>query len=434
MFKTFEEFLQTKSLNKDTFAEKSAEEKSALYAEYIKSLQSQMEEAYKLKPSNDEVDKAISKAIGEIKGFASTEEFKKLKKSMEDISEDLERVKTDGGSAEHKSLRESIKSTLIKNKEKIEAMKTDSAAKVQFVVKAPVAMTFGTNTTGNVGRVERQAGIVQTLNRTPTILDLVNVSTTSASVFEWIEKSGREGGVAMVAEGTVKPQGDWDLSLYSQKPKKEAIIVTVSKEMLDDIDGMAQDIEAEIYEQIRLFTEDITLAGDGTGNNIEGFDANATPFAAGSFADTVKAANNADCLRVAVNQVELNNDYPNYILMHPSDATAMELEKDDTTSQYILPPFTSKDGTQVKGIPVRTSTAVTQGQAYVGNFNRFKVKVRENITFDMGYRGAQGDWEKNMVSFLGEERLFAFIPQNHYGSIVKVDFSVAKALLDPAVA
>ncbi len=432
--KTFKQFLTEKGITEDQWKAKSAEEMAALHKEYNEACQKEIGDALKNKISKEDVDSLITEAVKNIEGFATSEQVTKLTNSLRDVSEELERVKTRGGSNDFVSLKESIKATLIANKDKIEAMKTDSAAKVQFVVKAPVAMTFATNTTGNVGRVERQAGIVQTLNRTPTILDLVDVSTTSATVFEWIEKSGREGGVAMVAEGAVKPQGDWDLTLYSQKPKKEAIIVTVSKEMLDDIDGMAQDIQNEIYEQIRLFTEGITLTGDGLGNNIEGIDANTTPFAAGSFANTVKVANSADALRVAVNQVELNNDYPNYILMHPSDATAMELEKDASTSQYVLPPFASKDGTSVKGIPVRTSTAVTQGEAYVGNFSRFKVKVRENITFDMGYRGAQGDWEKNMVSFLGEERLFAFIPANHYGSIVKVDFAVAKALLDPAVA
>ena len=99
-----------------------------------------------------------------------------------------------------------------------------------------------------------------------------------------------------------------------------------------------------------------------------------------------------------------------------------------------LPPFATVGGTKVKGLPIVTSSKLTQGEAYVGNFKRYKAKIRENITLDMGYRGAQGDWEKNMVSFLGEQRFFGFIRSDHYGSIVKIDFDVAKALLDPDVA
>ena len=309
------------------------------------------------------------------------------------------------------------------------ALKDEPKGGLKLEVKAVAAMTFGTHTTGNVGRVEREAGIVRDLQRTPILLDLFNTSSTNAKTFEWVEKTGREGGVTMVAEGTVKPQGDFDLAGHTQTPKKDALIITVSKEMLDDIDGLQREIEDEVREQIRLFSDDASLTGDGTGNNIEGMDANATPYVAGSFAGTVESANVFDVLRTMVNQVELNNDFPTGVLMHPSDATAMELVK-DANGQYVMPPFVSAGGVQVKGLPIRTSTVVTQGEAYVGNFNRFKVKIREDITLDVGYRGAAGDWEKNFISFLGEQRLFAFIPANHYGSIVKADLVAAAALLE----
>ena len=385
---------------------------------------------FEVDATKDEIEKAVKESKEEIE-----KELEKSNKRVEEVADEIASLKENNTQEnEYKTLKESIKASLIQNKKQIGSLKDNAEAKVTITVKAVQAMTFATNTSGNIGRVQRDSEVYRALRRTPMLLDMVNSSTTNASLFEWVEKTGYEGGVTMVAEGAVKPQGDWDLALFSQKPKKDAIIVTVSKEMLDDIDGMAQDIEDEIYEQIRLFTESAVLNGDGTGNNIVGLNANATPFTAGAFLNTVVSANEFDCLRVAVNQIELNNDFPNYILMHPTDATKMELVKDATTSQYILPPFASVDGTTIKGLPVRTSTLVAQGVAYVGNFNRYKAKTREDIVFTMGYRGAQGDWEKNMVSFLGEQRFFGFIPAVHYGSIVKVDFAVAKALLDPAVA
>lgn len=371
----------------------------------------------------------------EVSKLPQTESVEKL---QADVSEALEGVaKLLEGSVksnEPRTFKESIKTALEANKDAFKNMKNEPNAKATIQVKAVQSMTFATNTTGDVGRTERESGFYSAPRRTPIMLDLVNTSNTNARNYEWIEKSGHEGGVAMVAEGTLKPQGDWDLSLKSQSPKKDALIVTISKEMLEDIDGMAQDINDEITEQIRLFTDAAVLDGDGTGNNIVGLDDNATAFVAGSFANTVEAANTFDAIRVAINQVELNNFYPNYVLMHPSDATAMELVKDATTSQYVLPPFTTAGGTSVKGLPVRTSTVVTQGEVYVGDFTKYKVKIRENIDLVMGYRGAQGDWEKNMVSFLGEMRFFGFIPAVHYGAIVKIDLDVALALLDPDVA
>jgi len=387
---------------------------------------------YQAKTATTEQLEALKQEVQELanKG-AKQEDIEAFKTSINTIEENINVLKDNlsNKSDEEVDLLTSIKNALIDKKDIIEQMKTSSERKAQITIKAAGAMTFATNATGQVGRFERVSGFQDTFRRTPILLDIVDTSTTNAKVIEWVEKTGRDGGVAMTAEGGLKPQGDWDLSLHSQNAKKEAIIVTISKEMLDDIDGMANDIKKEIDEQLRLFTENSVLNGDGTGNNIAGIDLNAVPFVAGSFADTVVNPNTADVIRIAINQIELTNDFPTAILMHPSDATAMELEKDPTTSQYVLPPFTTVGGTSVKGLPIRTTPLVAQGELYVGNFKRYKAKIREDITLEMGYRGAQGDWEKNMVSFLGEARFFGFIPSVHYASIVKADIEVAKGLI-----
>lgn len=437
MFKTFKAWLKEKGIDEAAYVSKTAEEMAQLQKDYMEYVSQEMKKATENGVTKSELEEATKGLVGEdaIKGFLTKDsqeliDFEtRIKEAEEKASQAIEGI---GNNETGISFKEAIKKELLKNKDALKALKEDPNGSV--VIKAPVAMTFATNVTGQVGRTERESGFQDTFRRTPILMEIVNTTNTNAKTFEWIEKTGREGGVAMVAEGAVKPQGDWDLSLFSQSAKKDAIIVTTSKEMLEDIDGMAEDIESEVFEQIRLFSESIALLGDGTGNNIVGLDANSVPFVAGSFADTVQKANEFDCLRVAYNQVELTHDAPTGFLMHPTDAAKMELVKDETTGQYIMPPFASQSGTQIKGLPVRTSTLVTEGEAYVGNFKRFKVKLRSGIEFTMGYRGAQGDWEKNMVSFLGEQRLFAFIPAVHYASIVKVDFTVAKALLDPNVA
>lgn len=429
----FKAFLDGKNITQEKYEAMTDAEKAQLFTEYMEAAYDEVKAMAAANVSKEGFNELFKAQIeAHYKDQLTPEQIKAKVEEMEEKVAELIDKETEDLPAG--TIKQAVKAALMKNVELLSEMKEDPDSKLQITIKAAGAMTFGTNTTGRVGRVEREAGIVGELRRTPMLLDITNTSGTNASMYVWIEKTGTDGGVEMVAEGAVKPQGDFDLIEYSQKPKKEALIITISKEMLDDIDDMARTVEEEIYELIRLFTEDIVLNGDGIGNNIEGLDANATPYVAGSFANTVEAANEFDALRTAINQVELNYDFPTYILMHPTDATKMELVKDATTSQYVMPPFASIDGTIIKGLPVRTSTVLTEGEAYVGNFNRFKVKVREDIVMDMGYRGTAGDWEKNMVSFLGEMRLFAFIPANHYGSIVKVDLDVAKALLDPSVA
>lgn len=431
---SFKEFLKSKDVSEKDFENMSAEETAKLQGEYNDARNKEVADAKEeIKQLKERVEKASTKEdVSKIQKELS-DAIKKYDDIIETQGEEITEMKEKLHFQKEKmSFKDNVKSALIEKKDLLAKMKDDPSARGTLTVKAPVAMTFATNTTGNVGRMERESGIESAARREPVMLQLVNTRPTNASIYSWVEKTGHEGGVEMVPEGGLKPQGDWDLVEYTQKPQKDALIVTVSKEMIDDIDGMAQDIVDEIYEQIELFSDAAVLEGDGTGNNIVGLDANATPFVAGSFADTITRANNMDVLRVAVNQVELSNDRPSGVLMHPSDAAAMELEK-LTDGAYVLPPFVTAEGTRVKGLPVTTSTLVTQGEAYVGNFKRFQARIRENITLEMGYRGQAGDWERNFISFLGEQRFFGFIKAVHYTSIVKVDFTTAKALLDPAV-
>lgn len=432
----FKEFLLGKNITQEALDAMDEAAKGALFAEYVEAVATTAKEAKEASDKNNDAEalKAAIKAelTAQYEGVYTPKEAKiKIDEAMDKIAEVVDKG---GETVEHETIFGAVKAELLKQKDALEGLKTSRNASIKInlgsvVAKAVAAMTFGTHTTGRVGRVEREQGVVGILRRTPKLMDAVNTSPTLADTYTWIEKTGVEGGVTMVAEGAVKPQGDFDLVEYTQKPKKEALIITISKEMLDDIDDMARTVEEEIFELIRLFAESTILLGDGTGNNIAGVDANATPFAAGALANTIDDANIFDVIRVGYNQINLNEDDPTGVWMHPTDSTTMELTK-DSQGRYVMPPFVAANGTQVKGLPVIVSTLIPQGELYIGNFNRFKVKIRENIELEMGYRGAADDWVKNFVSFLGEMRLFAFIPANHYGSIVKANITAAKAALE----
>lgn len=357
---------------------------------------------------------------------ATAEQLKSIEAQLKELK-DAQISKADQNNV---SFYEALKTAIIEKKDEISALKSSSSGSVKLEVnKAVVDMTFATNTTGRIGRVEVDSNIYGLQRKTPFIGDLISLGTTNARTYVYVDKTGFEGAPAMTAEGVLKPVGDWNLVEKTLNPKKVAFIVTVSKEMLDDIDGMAQDVVAEIREQIIEVMEEQWLTGDGTGDNIYGISDNATPFAAGSLAGTIEGANNSDVLRAAIKQVQLNNFYPTAILVSPDDAAKMDLQK-GTDGHYLLPPFSSNDNTVVKGIPVIVNNYIDADTFYVGDFTRYKGKLREGIAIDMGYK--DGDWQKNFVSFRGEARFFGYIPTNHFGAIVTGTFTAAKALLETA--
>lgn len=356
-----------------------------------------------------------------------------IKATLDDLTEKVNQLKENDVETEkvNLSFKEQIKAQILEKKEDFSALKTDKTARFGFTVKAVGDMLISTNTTGRVARTEVDPMRARIVRRKPFILDLVNVGSTTANTMYWIEQTAPEGTPAMTAEGATKAQIDWNYVENSAPVRKMTAFVKASKEMLDDVDGFAQDIADELTERVLLLADEQILTGDGTGQNLEGISANATPFAAGGLANTVAAANDTDVLRAALAQVDRQFFDPNVIVIHPDKAAVMDLQK-GSDNHYLLPPFVTADGLNIRGVRVVTNTGVAADEFYAGDLSKYKFKLREGISIDIGYDG--NDWTKNMVTPLAEMRGVGYIPANHYGAIVKGTFTVAKALLDPAVA
>lgn len=411
------------------------QEFKALVSKIEASIGTTMDE--KLKEAFKELDPKVLKAIND-----DSVELQKSMKKLEDLNESLttaqknqsaeieklqkELQKSEAG--KNVSLRGEIKKVLNENKEALSSLKnSNNKEHIRLTVeKVAGNMLVSTNITGQIPLAEREAGITRVVRREPFILSLVNVGTIASNLWEWVQQANPDGDAEMTAEGAKKAQVDFDLVLASAQVRKVTAFIKVSKEMLDDVNLIEAEINQELTELINLKMDTQVLSGDGTGQNLVGILDNATAFAAGSFAATIPTPNNTDVLRVAINQVNVALFSPNYIVMHPSDVTAMDLQK-ATDGHYILPPFSANGNTVIKGIPVVANVGVTEGTFLVGDFTKSGVRFREGLVFDIGYEN--DDFTKNFVTILAEARLVHRVKSQHYPAFVTGTFSTAKAAL-----
>ena len=370
---------------------------------------------------NESVTKAeLIEMMSKVKDLETKgEEVNTLKSNLEEVALKVLDLETKGAT---KAETESLKSILESKKEDLARMKEKSGASVQFTMKAAGTMALSTNVTGQVPQAERESGITRIVRRNPFILELVNVGTIMSNVWEWVEQKNEDGGAAMTAEGAAKSQADFDLVVASANVKKVTAYIKVTKEMLDDVALMRSEIDQELTELIQLRIDDQLLNGNGATVNLVGINQNATAYAAGSFALAIPEPNNFDVLRTAINQVRVNLFEPTYIVMHPTDVTAMDLAK-ASDGHYVLPPFASNDGTIVSGIRVVANTGVAVDNFLVGDFTKAGVRFKEGLTINVGYEN--DDFTKNLVTILAEARLVQRVKSNHYGAFVKGVFSTA---------
>lgn len=340
-----------------------------------------------------------------------------LKANIEEVALRTLDLETKGVS---NNVPESLGTLLAEKTDELKAMKEKSGASVQIQLKAVGTMALSTNTTGQIPQAERETGITRIVRRNPFILELVNVGTIMSNVWEWVEQKNVEGGSAMTAEGALKSQTDFDLVVASANVKKVTAYIKVTKEMLDDVALLRSEIDQELTELINLKIDDQLLNGNGLTVNLTGIVTNATAWAAGAFALAIPEPTNYDVLATAINQVRVNLFEPTYIVMHPTDVTKMKLSK-GTDGHYVLPPFSSVDGTSVEGIRVVANTGVTIDKFLVGDFTKAGVRFKEGLTINVGYEN--DDFTKNLVTILAEARLVQRVKSNHYGAFVYGDFS-----------
>ena len=374
---------------------------------------------------NESVSKAeLIETLSKVKDLETKgEEVATLKANLEEVALKVLDLETKGSSVEETA---TLKTMLESKKDELARMKEKSGSSVQFVLKAAGTMALSTNTTGQIPQAEREAGITRIVRRNPFILELVNVGTIMSNVWEWVEQKNIDGGAAMTAEGAAKSQADFDVVVASANVKKVTAFIKITKEMLDDVELMRSEIDQELTELIQLKIDEQLLNGTGATVNLIGINQNATAYAAGAFALLIPTPNNFDVLRTAINQVRVNLFEPSYIVLHPTDLTAMDLAK-ASDGHYVLPPFASNDGTIISGIRVVANVGVAIDSFLVGDFSKSGVRFKEGLTINVGYEN--DDFTKNLVTILAEARLVQRVKSNHYGAFVKGVLSAARTAL-----
>lgn len=316
-------------------------------------------------------------------------------------------------------------------KSAFEVMKNNSSSSVNIEVKAVGTMMLASYV-GDRLTTEVDRTISKAPSRMPLFRNLINVSTIKGNKVTWVNKEANEGGAGMTAEGAKKSQVSWTYTEESADVKKVTEFIKVSKEALDDLDFLRSEINSELIEGVELKLDEQISSGDGTGLNLKGilpqvpvFNVTGTPLD-----KSVSNANKRDVLRSAVALIRKNRFNANYIIINPMDGATMELEK-GTDGHYILPPFTSVDGTKVGATLVVENEAIAEGEFLAGDFTKSNLRIKEDININVGY--SDDDFVKNLVTILAEMRAVHYIKKHHKPAFVKGVFADAITAINKPV-
>jgi HK97 family phage major capsid protein len=328
-----------------------------------------------------------------------------------------------GGAPRMKSFEGELGEKLTEAKAKLAEFKTSKKGfSMELETKVVGNMGSSTNLTGSYFVPPTYVPGVQVAPyESIHVRDLLPKGTTDSNVVRYVVDNGGEGGPTTVAEAGTKPQIDRDLQIKDANVRKIATYFRVPEEMIEDISYLQSFLAQVGVEEVMAVEDNQILYGDGTGQNLSGFNTQGTAFAAGTSVIGA-SANNFDVIGAAKKQLRVAKfGGPLYALVNPVDYFDMRWKK-DTANNYL---FQSNQGVtplQIDGVTILEHTAVTAGGFFVFSPRAAAIFDRAGTTVRL-YDQDQDNAIKNLVTIVIEKRLA--LPVYYTGAIIRGTFSTA---------
>ena len=294
------------------------------------------------------------------------------------------------------------------------ADKLTNLKKGQSVMLDLKDMTFG-NSFGTAGASVTyvKPGIIELAKRKLHVRELLQGGGMGAkSTFDFVKEVAGTGSIANAQEGAAKSQFGVKFSESSVYAEWIAGFMKISRNMLDDIEGVTTFLQSRLPELLLRQEDTQILNGSGIRPNLLGLQSSGN-YTAGAAAVT----NRAETLVNAISQLESLDREANGILISPQDWYNLWLYKASTSGEYTLPVnLVEKINGKlyIAGVEVFRSTAQTFSDYLVGDWTMganfiTREPARVEFFFEDGTNA-----QSNQVTVRIEERVALPVYGNDY--------------------
>lgn len=259
-------------------------------------------------------------------------------------------------------------------------------------------------------------GVVTTLFEPLSVAAAFASGQTASNSVRYVVEGTATNSAAAVAEGGEKPASDLALSTTDEPVKKIATVLTVSDELMDDVDAVQSYVGGRLQLFVQMREETSILRGGGT-NDLEGLIGRT---GVNAYARLAADDNTVALAKVIANTRGSSYLEPDTIIMHPTNWLTSRLLRDGTggtAGQYYGGgPFqgaygnggaadTGLFGQSLWGKRVVLSTVVGLGTAVVGSFQQAaRIMRRGGMTVEA--TNSHSDYfVYNLVMIRAESRL-----------------------------
>lgn len=273
-----------------------------------------------------------------------------------------------------------------------------------FSTKAATTSTTTTGVTDNfLGGMGSLPGVISSPSRRLIVESLIPHIPVTAGAMDMVKENSFTNGAASVAEGSAKPESTFEFEKYNVSLETVAHWTKISEQLAADAPAVAAFINARMQYGLQNKIDGQIITGTGTSGQISGFlkSGNYTDYSSSITIETGDTL--IDFAAKIMAELEAAEYLPEYIVLNPKDWTALTLLK-DTQKRYILGGPGSASEKQLWGVPVRTTSAMTQGKYLIADFGLgAAILDRQELSVDIDRE--KDDFTKNLLTIRVERRL-----------------------------
>lgn len=316
-------------------------------------------------------------------------------------------------------------------KNAVEKLKQNPNSMVEVFKSAPNTILELTHITGDIPQAQREPGFNNIPQQRFVIRSLSNVFSASSNSVDWIEQVATTGSAGMQIEGQVKSLMDTEYKTNSTNVQTIACYIKISKQMLNDIPLIENEIRNNLLYKILLLEETQLLSGNGTSPNLNGILKYAQTVDNPNLESTIPLANELDAISAAISQIRSNSleqFMPTVVLVNSIDLFRIKHGLKETEGMYLLPNMFMPNGEQIEGVRIITSPSIAAGHFLVADMKMFNIRPYENLNIELG--NVNDDFIRNLVTIRAEERLATYVKANDIEAFVYDDFDTVISFIN----
>ena len=411
----------------------------ALDAEAIKALsEDDLIDYHQAKLADDKAK--LDAIIADVEKKATKEEIAAIAKSVTDTRDEIMKAVIKQGETLAEMARKNGAPTVQKselekvfeaNKEAltdIKSGKRKEGLSMTIALKAVVTQTYGDIDAGS-DFAQMRPGVIDQPVRRPRFRELFGTIPLSTEVLKYVEQDSVVRDAQNVANCTAITTSltKETLLVSSIEPVKVKDMIRACIDFLDDYAFMQSRINRLLSQSVTLRVDEQLLLGTGIAPEMNSIDSVASEFSAANpilvLTTSIQAANFVDLILGMATQIEMlgleNSFRPDTVVVNRGDWFKLVESDKDLNNNYLDSRVTRVGPSILIGdLEVVTSPIVVANTVYVFDSSQGEIVDRRQLVIDIAFENGT-DWESDIVSLKGSERLNFLVPNEVANAFMK---------------